>query len=101
MPEAIDRLVAGARERGLPVQPRQFPEGTRTADEARAATGFAIGGTPPFGRPAPLETFTDPDLSDFDEVWAAAGPPDSVLPLAPVTLIELSGALSAAFTEGS
>ena len=28
-------------------------------EEARAATGFAVGGTPPFGHPEPIRTFLD------------------------------------------
>jgi prolyl-tRNA editing enzyme YbaK/EbsC (Cys-tRNA(Pro) deacylase) len=47
-------------------------------EEARAATGFAVGGTPPFGHPEPIRTFLDPDLLAFEEVWAAAGTPDAV-----------------------
>lgn len=56
------------------------------ADEVRSATGFAIGGTPPFGHPSPLQTVLDPHLTDFDEVWAAAGTPTDVFPLAPEDL---------------
>lgn len=48
------------------------------ADEVRAATGFAIGGTPPFGHPTPIPTYLDPRLVDFDHVWAAAGTPRDV-----------------------
>ena len=47
-------------------------------EEARAATGFAVGGTPPFGYPEPIRTFLDRDLLAFEEVWAAAGTPDAV-----------------------
>src|SRR6187431_2575689 len=47
-------------------------------EEARAATGFAVGGTPPFGHPEPVRTFLDRDLLAFEEVWAAAGTPDAV-----------------------
>ena len=47
-------------------------------NEARAATGFAVGGTPPFGHPEPIRTFVDRDLLAFEEVWAAAGTPDAV-----------------------
>jgi prolyl-tRNA editing enzyme YbaK/EbsC (Cys-tRNA(Pro) deacylase) len=47
-------------------------------EEARAATGFAVGGTPPFGHPERVRTFLDRDLLAFDEIWAAAGTPDSV-----------------------
>ena len=63
-----------------------------TADEVRAATGFASGGAPPFGHPAPLPTLVDPHLLTFDEVWAAAGRPDSVFPLTPEALVAGSGA---------
>ncbi len=62
------------------------------ADEARAATGYSIGGTPPFGHPAPLPALCDPALVDYDEVWAAAGTPDTVFPIAPAELLRLSGA---------
>jgi len=53
-----------------------------TADEVRAATGYAIGGVPPFGHAAPLRTFLDPDLAAFDPVWVAAGTPRTVFPIA-------------------
>lgn len=65
--------------------------GKADADLVRRATGFAIGGTPPFGHPSPLRTVVDRDLLAHDEVWAAAGSPDSVFPLAPRTLVERSG----------
>lgn len=54
-----------------------------TADEVREATGYAIGGTPPFGHPRSLETYLDPTLTEFDEVWAAAGTPRDVFRLTP------------------
>ena len=43
------------------------------ADIVRQATGFAIGGVPPFGHSTQLRVFVDPDLLQYDEVWAAAG----------------------------
>jgi len=52
-------------------------------EEARAATGFAVGGTPPFGHPEPVRTFLDRDLLGFEEIWAAAGTPDSVFRTTP------------------
>ena len=61
-----------------------------TADEARQATGFAIGGTPPFGHPGPLAVLIDGDLMDHHEVWAAAGTPDSVFRLTPDDLLRAS-----------
>ena len=30
-------------------------------------------GVPPFGFPQPLRVLVDPDLLQYDEVWAAAG----------------------------
>ncbi len=71
-----------------------------TPEEARAATGFAVGGTPPFGHPAPVRSFVDPALLAFQEVWAAAGTPDSVFRLTPSELRRATGAETADFTEG-
>jgi len=70
-----------------------------TADEVRAATGYAIGGTPPFGHPTRLRCFADPDLMGFDTVWAAAGTPESVFPIGPGELLRVAGARVAPFTE--
>lgn len=63
-----------------------------TPEEARAATGFAVGGTPPFGHPERLRCLVDRDLLDWDEIWAAAGTPDSVFPLTPADLLRVTGA---------
>jgi prolyl-tRNA editing enzyme YbaK/EbsC (Cys-tRNA(Pro) deacylase) len=46
------------------------------ADEVRAATGFAIGGVPPFGHGLPV--IFDEALLLHDRVWAAAGDPHSL-----------------------
>jgi prolyl-tRNA editing enzyme YbaK/EbsC (Cys-tRNA(Pro) deacylase) len=148
MSKSIRRFEEAAGERGLELEIRRFPEGTKTAldaaravdaevgqivkslvfiadgepllaltsganradvrklaaavgagevrradaDEARAATGFAIGGTPPFGFPGPVRVLMDPDLLAFDEVWAAAGTPDAVFPIAPEALRQAAGA---------
>jgi prolyl-tRNA editing enzyme YbaK/EbsC (Cys-tRNA(Pro) deacylase) len=72
-----------------------------TPEEARAATGFAVGGTPPFGHPERLRTLCDQDLLAHEVVWAAAGTPDSVFPLSPDELLRCSGAEVAAFRESS
>jgi prolyl-tRNA editing enzyme YbaK/EbsC (Cys-tRNA(Pro) deacylase) len=63
-----------------------------TPEEARAATGFAVGGTPPFGHPERLLAFLDQDLSSQDEVWAAAGTPDAVFRTTPSELGRAAGA---------
>jgi prolyl-tRNA editing enzyme YbaK/EbsC (Cys-tRNA(Pro) deacylase) len=138
----VERVVAAGRELGLEIEPRSFPEGTRTAQEAadaigvalgqivkslifgvdgevvlayvsgtnrldekllaaaaggsrcervdadavRKATGFPIGGVPPFGLETQLRIFVDPDLLKFDEVWAAAGTWHDVFPIDPRVL---------------
>jgi prolyl-tRNA editing enzyme YbaK/EbsC (Cys-tRNA(Pro) deacylase) len=143
----VERVVASAAARGLEVEVREFPEGTRTAAEAdeaigvdvgqivkslvfghdddvvlalvsgenqldesalsalagggavrrvdadrvRAATGFPIGGVPPFGHVEPLATFIDDDLLTFDVVWAAAGTWNHVFAVAPDELVRVTG----------
>jgi Cys-tRNA(Pro) deacylase len=125
----VSRVVSAAKERGLEINTKRFPEGTKTAadaaaaigvtvgqivkslvfgvdgeivmalvsgsnqldekklalaaggakcarvdaDAVREATGFPIGGVPPFGHSTQLRVFVDPDLLQYDEVWAAAG----------------------------
>jgi Cys-tRNA(Pro) deacylase len=141
------RVADAARRLGLEVELREFPEGTRTAEDAaraigvdvgqivkslvftldgavvmalvsgrnrlderrlatalggtavgradadavRAATGYAIGGVPPFGHPAPLPTAVDEDLLAHEQVWAAAGTPRHVFAIAPGDLVRLTG----------
>lgn len=149
---ARERFLEGARAVGLTPDIRQFPEGTRTAEQAaaavgcelgqivkslvflcdgdavlaltsganrvdtkrlgevlggkitradadgvREATGYAIGGTPPFGHACRLRTVADPALLAYDTVWAAAGTPDTVFELTPDELIRASGAAIADF----
>jgi prolyl-tRNA editing enzyme YbaK/EbsC (Cys-tRNA(Pro) deacylase) len=62
-----------------------------TGREAREATGFAIGGVPPFGHDHPMRVLVDRGLLAHDEVWAAAGLPDAVFPIAPGDLVRASG----------
>jgi Cys-tRNA(Pro) deacylase len=150
-PAAVDRVEAAARALGLDVEIREFPDGTRTAEEAaaaigvevgqivkslifsvdgqvtlalvagknrlrekslaaaaggskvervdadavRAATSYAIGGVPPFGYPAPLPTYVDPDLLAYDVVWAAAGSHNHVFAIAPDDLVRATNAVVA------
>lgn len=61
------------------------------ADTARAATGYSIGGVPPFGHATDLPVFIDRGLLGHEVVWAAAGRPDSVFAISPGRLVELSG----------
>jgi prolyl-tRNA editing enzyme YbaK/EbsC (Cys-tRNA(Pro) deacylase) len=72
------------------------PVARADADFVRASTGFAIGGVPPVGHPAPLRTLFDRDLLRFDTVWAAAGTPRAVFGVAPDTLARAAGGRMAA-----
>jgi prolyl-tRNA editing enzyme YbaK/EbsC (Cys-tRNA(Pro) deacylase) len=55
-------------------------------DEVRAATGFAIGGVPPFGHDLPV--LFDESLLDHERVWAAAGDPHSLFCVDPRELAD-------------
>ena len=66
--------------------------GRADADLVRSATGYPIGGVPPFGHATPLRTFVDEDLLTQAEVWAAAGTPRHVFRLTPSELVAASGA---------
>ena len=141
------RVKAAAREAGLEITTRRFPEGTKTtadaaaairvtvgqivkslvfgvdneivmalvsgsnqldekklaaaaggskcsrvdADAVRAATGYPIGGVPPFGHSTQLRVFVDPDLLQYDEVWAAAGTWNDNFGAAPADIVRVAG----------
>ncbi len=143
----VVRVVEAGRALGLTIEPRRFPDGTKTAADAaaaigvdigqivkslifavdgevvlayvsganqldekklaaaaggskcsrvdadvvREATGFPIGGVPPFGHSTQLRVFVDPDLLQYDEVWAAAGTWNDVFGIEPHKLVEASG----------
>lgn len=70
------------------------------ADTVYAATGFPIGGVPPFGHATQLRVFIDPDLLQYDEVWAAAGTWHDVFGIEPHKLVEASGGLVADLKRG-
>lgn len=50
-------------------------------DRVREATGYAAGGTPPFGHARHLRVFADEALRRNDPVWAAGGTPTTVFPI--------------------
>jgi prolyl-tRNA editing enzyme YbaK/EbsC (Cys-tRNA(Pro) deacylase) len=70
------------------------------AGEVRAATGYAIGGTPPFGHARHLPVLVDRHLTGFDVVWAAAGTPRHVFPITPADLVRATGGEVADVTLG-
>jgi Cys-tRNA(Pro) deacylase len=143
-----DQVAAAATARGLDVEVRAFPQGTRTAedaaaaigcdvaqivkslvfvvddepvvalvggadrlderklasasggarvrradpDEVRLATGYAVGGVPPFGHATELRCFVDDALLAHDVVWASAGTPTHVFASSPTALVAAAGA---------
>lgn len=145
---AVQRVAGAARALGLEIEIREFPEGTRTAedaaraigvsvgqivktlvfvadarpvicfvsgpnrldtkrlatvtgaaevrranaDEVREATGFAVGGVPPFGHSTPVPVYCDPDLLQYDAVWAAGGTPMTVFAVDPHALVKACAA---------
>ena len=141
------RVMEAARERGLEITTKRFPEGTKTAadaaaaigvsvgqivkslvfgvdseivmalvsgsnqldekklaaaaggakcarvdaDAVRDATGYPIGGVPPFGHSTQLRVFVDPDLLQYDEVWAAAGTWNDNFGASPADIVRVAG----------
>ncbi len=69
------------------------PVGKADADFVRRQTGFAIGGVPPVGHAAPIETYIDADLLRYEEIWAAAGTPRAVFRLKPQDLPKMNRGL--------
>jgi len=59
-----------------------------SATEARAATGFAIGGIPPLGHDRDLRTIVDGSLRRYETVWCAAGTPHAVFEIETSALID-------------
>lgn len=77
-PESLSRLAGGGKvERA-------------SLETVREATGYAAGGTPPFGHSAPLRIFADSSLRRHDPVWAAGGTPSTVFPISLADLDRIS-----------
>jgi prolyl-tRNA editing enzyme YbaK/EbsC (Cys-tRNA(Pro) deacylase) len=72
--EPVMVLCAGDRRVGS----KRLGLRAATAEEARAGTGFAIGGIPPLGHDRALETLIDESLRRYGTVWCAAGTPHAV-----------------------
>ena len=70
-----------------------------TAREADELTGFTIGGIPPFGHAQRTRVVMDPELGRYTTVWAAAGLPTAVFPVAPGILRMLADAHVAPIAE--
>ncbi|MER6990127.1 YbaK/EbsC family protein [Saccharopolyspora hirsuta] len=63
-----------------------------TPDQVREATGQVIGGVAPLGHPTPLPTVVDAALSDYPQIWAAAGTPRTVFPTTAAELRRITNA---------
>ena len=91
--EVVVALVSGPNrldERKLAAAAGGRTAGRVDANAARDATGFPIGGVPPFGHRRPLRVFVDEDLLGHGEVWAAAGMPNVNFGIAPDDLVRAS-----------
>ena len=83
------------------VDEQRFDAVKADASFVREHTGYAIGGVPPYGHARPLRTILDEDLLGYDTVWAAAGSPTSVFPIAPDELVRRTGASVQRVSPGS
>ncbi len=61
------------------------------ADEARATTGYPIGGVPPFGLERPVRVVVDRGLLRHDALWAGAGTGEAVVRIWSRDLVRASG----------
>ena len=69
------------------------------AAAVRETVGWSIGGVPPFCHDTTVLVYVDETLGEFDTVWAAAGTPEAVFPIAPEHLREFADARSADVAE--
>jgi Cys-tRNA(Pro) deacylase len=100
--EPVLVLVAGD-QRADPTKMKALMQARRVmiadADQVREITGFAIGGVPPIGHSRPLPVWIDRSLGRFETVYAAAGGPRAILPIAYSRLVELTNGHVADLTE--
>jgi Cys-tRNA(Pro) deacylase len=100
--EPVLVLVAGDR-RADPEKMKALMQARRVmiadADQVRETTGFAIGGVPPIGHTKPLPVWIDGSLGRFETVYAAAGGPRAIFPIAYSRLVELTNGRVADLTE--
>lgn len=62
-----------------------------SAEQCIEYIGYAPGGVPPLGHRTQVPIFIDQTLSRFETVYAAAGAPNAIFPIALATLIEITG----------
>ncbi len=59
-------------------------------EEIKEYIGFPIGGIPPFGHDNKIILLMDENLLKFDKIYCAAGTPNSVFPISPKKLSEIT-----------
>ena len=69
-----------------------YKPGMAAPEYVLEATGYQIGGVPPFGHPKPVFVLLDEDLMQYELVWGAGGTAQTVFPITPDELLRLSGA---------
>jgi prolyl-tRNA editing enzyme YbaK/EbsC (Cys-tRNA(Pro) deacylase) len=72
--------------------------GKADAVAVREATGYAIGGIPPFAHARRLPTYIDRDLLAFERVYAAGGTPNAMFPIRPADLVRVCSGIIADVT---
>ena len=55
-------------------------------------TGYVVGGVPPFGHLKNTKVLMDEDLFEYELIWGAGGTADTVFPITPKELLEISHA---------
>ncbi|WP_152040481.1 YbaK/EbsC family protein [Salinigranum salinum] len=73
--------------------------GMADPDRIADVVGWSIGGVPPFCHDATLPVVLDETLLAHETVWAAAGTPEAVFPIAPADLRRLANADVVAVAE--
>ncbi len=91
--EPVMALVSGANrlDQALLAAHVGQPVRRASAGDVRTATGYAIGGVPPVGLVRPLAVYIDRDLTAYETVYAAAGTPHTVFPIASAALVRATG----------
>ena len=91
LPDAVRTAQAAADALGCAVGQIANSLIFRERNLDQAQTGFAIGGVPPLAHESDLRTLLDDSLQRFDEIWAAAGTPESVFCMNPEQLQSMTG----------
>ncbi len=69
----------------------RFSPATRAQIATERFGSKTNGGVPPFGHSTQLRVFVDPDLLQYEEVWAAAGTWNDNFGDAPADIVRVAG----------